>query len=227
MKTIALTRVKSERESFYLAYAKRIVDILVSSLFLICCIPLLLFASLLIKFDGQGAPLFRQRRIGKDGCEFLLYKLKTMSEGAEHKGFRTEADDVRITRAGALLRDSKIDEIPQLWNVLIGDMSLIGPRPLSVDETEFLLQSQQFSQDEPGFIPSVRPGMTGWEQCTRSSFQPYEHRFQMNHYYESNLSLWLDCWVVKRTFAVCPIACFMIAISVAGILTSVLSLFNH
>jgi lipopolysaccharide/colanic/teichoic acid biosynthesis glycosyltransferase len=217
---VALTRIRSERESFYCAYAKRIIDILASAFFLFCCLPLLFLAAVLIVFDSQGAPFFRQRRIGKDGCHFVLYKLKTMSEGAEDKGFRTESQDARITRVGTLLRDSKIDEIPQLWNVLIGEMSLIGPRPLSVKETEYLLQSKQFSPDEPGFVPSVRPGMTGWEQCTRSSFHPYLHRFQMNDYYESNLSLWLDCWVIKRTFAVCPIACFMISLSITGLITS-------
>jgi lipopolysaccharide/colanic/teichoic acid biosynthesis glycosyltransferase len=135
-----------------------------------------------------------------------------MNDGSELKGFRTEPHDARVTRFGALLRDSKIDEIPQLWNVLIGEMSLIGPRPLSVDETEYLV-TYKFDPDEPGLIPSVRPGMTGWEQCTRSTFHTYQHRFQMNHYYELHQSLWLDCWVVKRTFAVCPLACLTIALS--------------
>lgn len=216
LKTVALT-TKSERESFYCAYAKRIIDILASLLLLICCLPLLLIAVLFIMSDGQGTPLFRQKRVGKDGCIFLLYKLKTMSDGAENKGFRTLAHDERITRFGTILRDSKIDEIPQLWNVLLGEMSLIGPRPLSVEETEHLLHTRRFSQEESGLVPSVRPGMTGWEQCTRSSFHPYEHRFQMNHYYESNLSWWLDCWIIKRTFAVCPFACLMIALSIFSI----------
>jgi sugar transferase EpsL len=167
--------------------------------------------------DGQSSPLFRQRRVGKDGYVFVLYKLTTMNEGAEYAGFRTLTDDARITRVGSLLRSSKIDEIPQLWNVLLGEMSLIGPRPLSVDETEHLVETRSFSPEEPGLVPSVRPGMTGWEQCTRSTFQPYEHRFQMNHYYETHQSLWLDCWVVKRTFAVCPFAFLAIAFSTISI----------
>ena len=76
--------------------------------------------------DGKGSPIFRQKRIGRNGTPFILYKLRTMCDGSEHLGFRTELADPRITKVGAFLRDTKIDELPQLWNVIKGDMSLIG-----------------------------------------------------------------------------------------------------
>jgi lipopolysaccharide/colanic/teichoic acid biosynthesis glycosyltransferase len=183
---------------------KRIIDVAVACVGLVSCLPLLAIAALLIGMDGHGSPIFQQRRIGRKGEIFILYKLRTMSSGSERLGFRTAENDNRVTKIGTFFRDSKIDEIPQLWNVIKGEMSLIGPRPLSVDETEYLIHEEQFSPGTPGLIPQVSPGLTGWEQCTRSSLHPYQHRFQLNHYYETHLCLWLDVWVLRRTFQVCP-----------------------
>lgn len=201
------TRASFQSASFYSSSVKRACDVVFASVLFVCCLPLIIAAALMIMLDGQGPPLFRQKRIGRNGAPFILYKLRTMCDGSEHLGFRTEAGDPRITKVGAFLRDTKLDELPQLWNVIKGEMSLIGPRPLSMDETAHLIQSGQFTVDSAGFIPTVQPGLTGWEQCTRSSLQPYEHRFNLNNYYETHLSLWLDLWVIKRTMQACPTVC--------------------
>jgi lipopolysaccharide/colanic/teichoic acid biosynthesis glycosyltransferase len=206
--------IKLEKASFY-GTVKRLVDVLAASALLLSCLPLMYAAAILILLDGQGSPIFRQKRVGKNGFTFTLYKLRTMCDGSDQLGFCTEANDARITKMGILLRDTKIDELPQLWNVIKGEMSLIGPRPLSVEETNHLIETHQFDENTPGLIPNVRPGMTGWEQCTRSTLHPYEHRFQLNHYYETHLSLWLDMWVVKRTIFVCPLVCCLALLSAA------------
>lgn len=166
--------------------------------------------------DSAGTPLYKQKRVGMGGKVFTLYKLRTMYHGAEELGFKTLPDDQRITRLGSFLRDSKIDELPQLWNVLKGDMSLIGPRPLSVEETESLIE-MGYDPATPGLVPTLLPGMTGLEQCTRSSLHPVSHRFWLNHHYTEQLSLWLDMWVVKRTLGVCPAACLLAALSVVAL----------
>lgn len=209
--------IKLEKTSFYRYWVKRSIDIIAASALLLCCLPLMYAAAILIMLDGQGSPLFRQKRVGKNGSVFMLYKLRTMWSGSEQLGFCTKPNDERITRIGTLLRDTKIDELPQIWNVIRGDMSLIGPRPLSVEETTHLIDTDEFDGDTPGFIPTVRPGMTGWEQCTRSTLHPYAHRFDLNHYYETNLSPWLDLWVVKRTVLVCPLVCCLMLLSVIAL----------
>jgi len=218
--SVTLVQPKLDQNSLYCTLAKRTLDILVASFLFVCCLPIMSLAALLIMLDGQGSPLFRQTRVGRNGSLFVLYKLRTMCSGSEHLGFCTTDQDPRVTRVGALLRDTKTDELPQLWNVIKGDMSLIGPRPLSLDETNYLLETEQFSHASPGFIPSVLPGMTGWEQCTRSSLLPYNHRFQLNNYYEHNMSLWLDLWVIKRTVFACPLVCTLAFVSVLIALAS-------
>ncbi len=173
-------------------------------------------AALLIVLDGHGSPVFRQKRIGKDGSVFVIYKFRTMFRKADLLGHRTDENDVRVTRVGVFLRDTKLDELPQLINVIKGEMSFIGPRPLSVGETVHLLEHEKIRADLPGFIPRILPGMTGLEQCTRSTLHPYLHRFDLNNYYERHWSLWLDFWIIKRTILLCPLAVFLIVVSMAA-----------
>jgi lipopolysaccharide/colanic/teichoic acid biosynthesis glycosyltransferase len=208
---------------FYQAYVKSAVDVVAAAVLFVCCLPLLLILALVIMIDSAGTPLYKQLRVGIDGKPFTLYKLRTMYHGADEYGFRTLPGDERITRLGAFLRDKKIDELPQLWNVLRGEMSLIGPRPLSVEETEHFVE-QGYTRETPGLYPKVRTGLTGLEQCTRSSLHPEGHRFWLNHHYENNVSLWLDAWCLKRTLLVCPMA---IAIAAFPVVVTLLYLLPY
>jgi lipopolysaccharide/colanic/teichoic acid biosynthesis glycosyltransferase len=135
--------------------AKRALDLLVSILALLLLSPLLLVLALWIKLDSQGPVLYRGKRVGKDGQPFLMNKFRTMVEGAERRGPAvTYRDDPRITRAGRFLRQTKLDELPQLLNVVKGEMSLVGPRP--EDPSYVALYTQEQRQ-----VLSVKPGITG------------------------------------------------------------------
>ncbi len=138
--------------------AKRALDLLVSSLALLLLSPLLLVLALWVKLDSTGPVLYRGKRVGKDGQPFLMYKFRTMVEGAERRGPAvTYRDDPRITRAGRFLRRTKLDELPQLLNVVKGEMSLVGPRP--EDPSYVALYTQEQRQ-----VLSVKPGITGSTQ---------------------------------------------------------------
>ena len=213
-----LTKERSPNVGFYAAGVKRAVDVVLAPLMFVCCLPLLVVAAMLVMVESMGSPFYSQDRVGIDGRVFRLYKIRTMYKGADASGFRTQQSDERITTIGRFLRTTKIDELPQLWNVICGDMSLIGPRPLSVEETRYLVAVEGFDKNTPGLIPTVAPGMTGLEQCTRSSLHPYGHRFWLNSYYETHVSLWQDCWIIKRTLLVCPGVCLFAAGSGLGLL---------
>src|SRR5262249_19567885 len=131
-------------------------------------------------------------------------------------GFCTVNEDSRVTRLGGVLRATKIDEIPQVWNVLRGDMSLIGPRPLSVAECDYIRDCLQYEPSHPGFYPSVRPGLTGPEQIYRIHPSVYSQRFDWNASYEANLSPYLDLKIFVTTMLQCKLVC--IATAVGGIL---------
>jgi lipopolysaccharide/colanic/teichoic acid biosynthesis glycosyltransferase len=135
--------------------AKRALDLLVSSLALLLLSPLLLLLALWVKLDSPGPVLYRGKRVGKDGQPFLMNKFRTMVEGAERRGPAvTYRDDPRVTRAGRFLRQTKLDELPQLLNVVNGEMSLVGPRP--EDPSYVALYTQEQRQ-----VLSVKPGITG------------------------------------------------------------------
>ncbi len=133
---------------------KRLFDVAASSLGLLFLFPLLILVSLWIKFDSAGPVFFRQIRAGKDGVEFQIFKFRTMAVNAEASGRLTVGADKRITRSGAFLRKSKLDELPQLLNVLLGHMSLVGPRP---EVPEFM---NCYPADIRATVLSVRPGIT-------------------------------------------------------------------
>lgn len=207
---------KHDNASFYVNHMKRAFDLIFALALFVVSLPLVILSALLIALDGNGSPLFRQQRVGICGKPFELYKLRTMHAGSESQGFKTESNDTRITALGEFLRQSKIDELPQLWNIIRGDMSLIGPRPLSVEETEYIVKSLSFPSDTPGLYPTVLPGLTGLEQCYRSEIMPYKKRFHLNDYYEKNLCSWLDFWIFRRSLLACPTICCLIAI-LAGV----------
>ena len=138
---------------------RRLVDVVVAALALVPAAPLIALAALAVRLETPGHPIYRQRRVGRHGAEFEVLKLRTMVSGAEHlgAGLAITEGDSRITRVGAFLRRSSLDELPQLVNVLRGDMSLIGPRPT------IPVQVVQYTDRQRGRL-AVRPGLTGWAQ---------------------------------------------------------------
>lgn len=197
----------------YGLFGKRFFDLLFGSIIFIFSLPVMLLAALLIMIDNPGKPIFRQKRIGAHGTVFELFKIRTMFIDQEHHGFRTTHGDSRVTRIGRLLRDTKIDELPQLLNVIKGDMSLIGPRPLSISEFEYI-EHLGFAETHPGFCPQVAPGLTGLEQVNRAGLHmPYGDRFIFNRYYETHLSLWWDVKILVKTFLLCTPVCILLGLA--------------
>lgn len=179
---------------------KGMVDVLVALFLLIFSLPLWLVAAVLIKLTSPGPILYRQRRIGQGGKEFTMYKMRTMVDGAEQKTGPVLAthEDERITRAGRFLRANRIDEIPQLLNVLNGTMSLVGPRP---ERPEF---TKEFLCTVPGYAErlQVKPGLTGLAQINGEYHTTPEYKLKYDLAYIYNYSLWLDMRVLAETVKV-------------------------
>jgi lipopolysaccharide/colanic/teichoic acid biosynthesis glycosyltransferase len=159
--------------------------------------PLLLAALVAIRLESRGHPIYRQRRIGKDGAPFDVLKLRTMVDGAEHigAGLAVDQDDPRITRVGALLRRTSLDELPNLVNVLRGDMALIGPRPTVP------VQVEQYTERQRGRL-ALRPGITGWAQVNGRTSLPWAQRIELDLWYIENRSWRLDLRILVRTAAI-------------------------
>ena len=187
--------------------AKRALDMALSAIFLILAAPVLAMAMLLVRLTSRGPAIFVQKRIGFEGRKFDMYKLRTMRRGAESlqdelascledRTFLKVADDPRVTRIGRLLRKWSIDELPQLWNVLKGDMSLVGPRPL------LLCDFRKFPKREQLRRFSVKPGVTGlWQVSGRSSL-PDSERMRLDLDYVDHWSLGRDLAILARTLPV-------------------------
>jgi lipopolysaccharide/colanic/teichoic acid biosynthesis glycosyltransferase len=172
----------------------RVVDAALAGLGLAASSPALALAALAIKLDDGGPVLYRQRRVGLHGDEFELVKLRTMKVGAEREGagYAVNEGDPRITRAGRILRRLSIDEIPQLWNVVRGDMSLIGPRPTLAYQVERYTPRQRRRLD-------VKPGITGWAQIHGRARVPCDERIELDVWYVEHRSPWLDLKILART----------------------------
>ncbi len=170
------------------------MDIAVSATVLALSSPVLLVAMLAIRLDSPGPVLYRQRRIGLEGHEFEVIKLRTMVHGAEHSGagLAVNANDDRITRVGALLRRTSLDELPNLVNVLRGEMSLIGPRPT------LPVQVEQYTDRQRGRL-AVKPGITGWAQVNGRATLPWSQRIELDLYYVEHRSTLLDLRILWRT----------------------------
>ena len=165
---------------------KRLLDITVASVALVVLFPVIL-GTAVISFFIQGTPvLFSQPRPGKDGKIFVLRKFRTMKTG---KG----SDEARLTAWGKFLRKTTLDELPQLWNILKGDMSLVGPRPLLVEYLPLYSKEQARRHD-------VRPGLTGWAQVKGRNSLSWEDKFRLDVWYVDNQSFWLDLKIIVLTF---------------------------
>jgi lipopolysaccharide/colanic/teichoic acid biosynthesis glycosyltransferase len=177
----------------------RALDVVGASLGLALAAPVLGAAALAIKLEDGGAVLYRQRRVGYRGEDFDLLKLRTMVVGAEKlgAGWAVNRGDPRITKVGRVLRRLSLDELPQLWNVLRGDMSLIGPRPTLRYQVEQYTPRQRRRLD-------VRPGLTGWAQVNGRTTLPWDERIELDLWYVENRSAWIDLKILLRT----PLALF-------------------
>jgi len=177
----------------------RAVDVAVAGAALALASPLLALAALAVKLADGGPVLYRQVRVGKDGADFELLKLRTMVVGAETMGagYSVDEGDPRITRAGRLLRRLSLDELPQLWNVVRGDMSVIGPRPTLRYQVERYDERQRRRLD-------VRPGITGWAQIHGRAELPWEERIELDVWYVEHRSPRVDLKILLRT----PLALF-------------------
>ena len=173
---------------------RRAVDVVVAGTLLVATSPLLAVAALAIRLESRGGAIYRQRRIGRDGAPFDVLKLRTMVSGAEQMGagLAVAEGDSRITRVGALLRRSSLDELPQLVNVLRGEMSLIGPRPTLPHQVE------AYDERQRGRL-AVKPGITGWAQVNGRASLPWSERIELDLYYVKHRSLRLDLEILART----------------------------
>ncbi len=176
---------------------KRFLDILVSLLSLVVLSPLMLITALAIKLDSKGPVIFKQERLGLGGKVFLIYKFRSMCENAEHMGTGqySFADDMRVTKVGKILRATSIDELPQLVNILKGEMSFIGPRP---PLTYHPWNISEYT-DEQLRMFEVRPGITGWAQVNGRKHTEWHERIRLNVYYVENMSLFLDIKILFMT----------------------------
>jgi lipopolysaccharide/colanic/teichoic acid biosynthesis glycosyltransferase len=171
-----------------------VLDVAGSALGLALASPLLAVAALATKLEDGGPVLYRQTRVGRDGRDFELVKLRTMVVGAETQGagFAIDRGDARITRVGRVLRAASIDELPQLWNVLRGDMSLIGPRPTLRYQVERYTERQRRRLE-------VKPGLTGWAQIHGRAALPWEERIELDVWYVEHRSPLVDLKILLRT----------------------------
>jgi exopolysaccharide biosynthesis polyprenyl glycosylphosphotransferase len=181
-------------------FLKEIVDVAIAGALLVLSLPLLLVAAVLVKLTSSGPVLYQQQRVGKQGKEFTMYKLRTMVDRAEERTGPVLASrqDTRVTQIGRILRATRIDEVPQLFNVLNGTMSLVGPRP---ERPEF---AQEFAHTVPGYAErlQVKPGLTGLAQVNGEYHTTPEYKLKYDLAYIYNYSLWLDLRIVTETVKV-------------------------
>ena len=192
---------RNKNRRFY-HLVKRMIDIVLSLFGLVLISPFVVIIAILIKIDSKGPVFFKHHRIGKNGKPFSMYKFRTMKDGAEamindftpeqleewSENFKLK-DDPRITRIGKFLRKTSLDELPQLVNILRGDMSIVGPRPVIEVELE------EYGNDKDEFL-SIRPGLTGWWASNGRSEISYPERCSYELYYVRNESFWLDVKVM-------------------------------
>ncbi len=172
----------------------RVADLVIGLAGSILTAPLVAVLALVIRLESHGSPIYAQTRVGKDGVPFQIYKLRTMVAGAEFKGAGLairEGDD-RITRSGALLRRYSLDELPNLWNVVRGEMSIVGPRPTVP------VQVAQYTADQRGRL-AVKPGITGWAQVNGRAALPWSQRIELDLWYVEHRSPALDLRILLMT----------------------------
>jgi lipopolysaccharide/colanic/teichoic acid biosynthesis glycosyltransferase len=170
------------------------LDILTAGILLVLGSPVLLGAVIAIRLESRGPAFYRQRRVGRDGEPFELWKLRTMVPGAEAMGagIYVLEGDPRITRVGGLLRRFSIDELPNLFNVLKGEMAMVGPRPTIQEQVDRYTDRQRRRLE-------VKPGITGWAQVNGRTSLPWPERIELDVWYVDHRSVWLDLRILGKT----------------------------
>lgn len=182
---------------FYKNYGKRAIGFIIALIAFIILLPILLLVAILIKLDSKGPVIFKQERLGVNGVPFKIFKFRSMCVGAEKQGSGVYSykGDSRITKVGRIIRATSIDELPQLWNIIKGDMALIGPRPaLTYHPWPF----EQYDEYQKHMF-DVRPGITGWAQVNGRKEVPWPERIKLNVYYVEHVSLWFDIKILFMT----------------------------
>ena len=172
----------------------RALDVLLSGIGSLVSAPVVALLAVVIRVESPGHPIYRQTRIGRDNQPFAIYKLRTMVRGAEFTGagLAIQEGDDRITRLGAFLRRYSLDELPNLWNVLRGEMAIVGPRPTVP------VQVEQYGPRQLGRL-AVKPGITGWAQVNGRASLPWPERIELDLWYVEHRSLALDLKILART----------------------------
>lgn len=179
------------KPAFYEKYIKRALDVFLSGVALVALSPVLAITALLVRFKLGSPVIFRQDRPGKNGEIFHLYKLRTMTDARDENGDLLP-DEVRLTKFGRLLRSTSLDELPELWNIFRGDMSIVGPRPLLVEYLPYYTQEEMHRHD-------VVPGLTGWAQVNGRNNLTWEQKFAYDLEYVNNISFGMDVKIVWLT----------------------------
>jgi lipopolysaccharide/colanic/teichoic acid biosynthesis glycosyltransferase len=174
---------------------KRAFDLVAGTALSVITAPLVATLALLVALESRGHPIYTQTRVGLDGRSFQILKLRTMVSGAEHQGagLAINAGDARITRVGALLRRYSLDELPNLWNVVRGEMSIVGPRPTLQHQVDTYTEHQRRRL-------SVKPGITGWAQVNGRNALPWPERIELDLWYVEHWSMMLDLRILRQTF---------------------------
>lgn len=178
----------------YRQFFKRFFDFVLSLLAIIVLSPIMLIVAILVKIKLGSPIIFTQERPGKDEKIFKMYKFRSMTDQRDEKG-NLLPDDIRLTKFGKLLRSTSLDELPELFNILKGDMSIVGPRPLLVRYLPLYNEHQRHRHD-------VRPGFTGWAQCNGRNAISWEEKFDLDVYYTKHVSLLLDIKIIFKTVKV-------------------------
>lgn len=181
----------------YRQFGKRTIDCILSALTLVLLSPLLLIVAIAVKLDSKGPILFKQKRLGLHGKEFFILKFRSMTVNAEHTGSGVYSDDndPRVTRVGKFIRATSIDELPQLVNILRGDMAIVGPRP---PLTYHPWPIDQYTEEQMEMF-SVRPGITGWAQVHGRKTVEWHERIRLNVWYTQHVSFRLDVKILFMT----------------------------
>ncbi len=174
---------------------KRFFDITMASIGIVLLAPLMLAVAIWIKLDSKGPVLFKQERVGKDGKLFTILKFRTMTVGSEKTGFHVTENDTRITKSGSFLRKTSIDELPQLFNIFKGDMSIVGPRPTLKYQVDNYDNFQKRRLEVP-------PGVTGWAQVNGRNSLSWPQRIKLDVWYVDNYSFLLDMKILWKTIFV-------------------------
>ena len=178
----------------YKHFFKRLIDFILSLIALIVLSPILLIVAILVRTKLGSPVIFKQERQGLNEKIFTLYKFRTMTDAKDEQG-NLLPDKIRLTKFGKLLRSTSLDELPELFNILKGDMAIVGPRPLLVRYLQLYNEHQKHRHD-------VRPGFTGWAQCNGRNAISWEEKFDLDVYYTKHVSLLLDIKIILKTVKV-------------------------